>query len=60
MEIIPVQEDSSLPEGHHTFEFRRTTRPETATLAGDRDTPVHRRADDGVVEGGWCPEDVRW
>ena len=22
MEIIPVQEDSSLPEGHHTFEFR--------------------------------------
>jgi hypothetical protein len=22
MEIIPVQQDSSLPEGHHTFEFR--------------------------------------
>jgi hypothetical protein len=22
MEIIPVQEDSSLPEGHRTFEFR--------------------------------------
>jgi len=22
MEIIPVQEDSSLPEGQHTFEFR--------------------------------------
>jgi hypothetical protein len=22
MEIIPVKEDSSLPEGHHTFEFR--------------------------------------
>jgi hypothetical protein len=22
MEIIPAQEDSSLPEGHHTFEFR--------------------------------------
>ena len=23
MEIIPVQEDSSLPEGQRTFEFRR-------------------------------------
>jgi hypothetical protein len=22
LEIIPVQEDSSLPEGQHTFEFR--------------------------------------
>lgn len=22
MEIIPVQQDSSLPLGHHTFEFR--------------------------------------
>jgi hypothetical protein len=22
MEIVPVQEDSSLPMGHHTFEFR--------------------------------------
>lgn len=22
MEIVPVQEDSPLPEGHHTFEFR--------------------------------------
>ena len=22
MEIIPVQEDASLPPGHHTFEFR--------------------------------------
>jgi hypothetical protein len=22
MEIIPVQQDSSLPDGHHTFEFR--------------------------------------
>jgi len=22
MEIIPVKEDSSLPEGHRTFEFR--------------------------------------
>ena len=22
MEIIPVQADSSLPEGHHSFEFR--------------------------------------
>jgi hypothetical protein len=22
MEIIPVQQDSSLPEGHRTFEFR--------------------------------------
>ena len=36
IEIIPLQEDSSLPAGHHTFEFRLHHMAEIAARAGSR------------------------